>query len=555
MKKRRRANSEIARAVLYARVSTAEQAEKDSSLPAQLGSLRKHCAERGIAVVHEYVEPGASATDDNRRVFKRMLEDVLAPDSDIDAILVYHTSRFMRNASKARAFKDVLRKQGVRVMSITQEFNDDPMGGFIEGIFELVDQYESDVNGMRTAAAMRQNARHGFFNGSQAPFGFMVEKVSTANGTPKNKLIPCPDEVPTHNEVFRAHRRNGGAKSTARDLNQRGYRYRGKLFSKDLVTKIISEHAAIGTYYWGRYDQQTGALLPEEDWVSIPVTPIISQDEFDMSQQIRERLDPRRSPGRTGSSPLLLAGLVRCGKCGASYQLESSGKKNADGTAPHRYYNCKSFVRTGKEKCPGSRIPLKVLDRAVLEHLADKLFSDERCKALLRSVVDDAAAMKEKTTEHRQQLQQEIADIDRRIERWQEAFETGNLPPDLDVTRIRSLKAKRDELQDALAKIVPLRPPPGHLYTEAALRRFQAALRELFFSDDLVLARHHLRYLVEEIRVTDRHVSIEVRGAAALKLMAAGGPVPAGEVAHQDGVLTTVVPWLRRTGSNCRHGG
>jgi hypothetical protein len=163
--------------------------------------------------------------------------------------------------------------------------------------------------------------------------------------------------------------------------------------------------------------------------------------------------------------------------------------------------------------------------------------------------------MKEKTTEHRQQLQQEIADIDRRIERWQEAFETGNLPPDLDLTRIRSLKAKRDELQEELAKIVPLRPPPGHLYTEAALRRFQASLRELFFSDDLVLARHHLRYLIQEIMVTDRHVAIEVRGATAVKLMASGGPVLGAAVAHQEGVLTSVVPWLRRRDSNSRHGG
>jgi hypothetical protein len=31
-----------------------------------------------------------------------------------------------------------------------------------------------------------------------------------------------------------------------------------------------------------------------------------------------------------------------------------------------------------------------VLDKTVLEHLADKLFSDERCRALLRSVDDTA---------------------------------------------------------------------------------------------------------------------------------------------------------------------
>ncbi len=43
-----------------------------------------------------------------------MLEDVLAPDADVDAVLVYHTSRFMRNAARARALKDSLAKHGER---------------------------------------------------------------------------------------------------------------------------------------------------------------------------------------------------------------------------------------------------------------------------------------------------------------------------------------------------------------------------------------------------------------------------------------------------------
>jgi DNA invertase Pin-like site-specific DNA recombinase len=213
-----------------------------------------------------------------------MLEAILASDANVDAVLVYHTSRFMRNATQARTLKELLRKRGIRVISIMQEIDDGPMGAMIEGVFELIDQYESDINGLRTSAAMRQNARHGWFNGSKAPFGYMVAKVTLANGTVKNRLEKNPEEVALHNEVFRTHRRCGGAKSTGRDLNQRGYRYRGRLFNRDIVARIISEHAAVGIYYWGKHDQQTGELLPQEDWVAIPVDPIISQDEFDLAQ-------------------------------------------------------------------------------------------------------------------------------------------------------------------------------------------------------------------------------------------------------------------------------
>ena len=48
------------------------------------------------------------------------------------------------------------------------------MGTFMEGIFELIDQYESDMNGFHTLRAMKENARQGYFNGSNPKFGFMA---------------------------------------------------------------------------------------------------------------------------------------------------------------------------------------------------------------------------------------------------------------------------------------------------------------------------------------------------------------------------------------------
>jgi hypothetical protein len=50
----------------------------------------------------------------------------------------------------------------------------------------------------------------------------------------------------------------------------------------------------------------------------------------------------------------------------------------------HRYYNCRTFTRTGKEAWAGYRIPQSKLDDAVLSHLADKLFTLERCREILR---------------------------------------------------------------------------------------------------------------------------------------------------------------------------
>ena len=51
---------------IYARVSTTRQAENDLSIPDQLRQLHEWAKANGHLVVQEYVEPGASATDDKR---------------------------------------------------------------------------------------------------------------------------------------------------------------------------------------------------------------------------------------------------------------------------------------------------------------------------------------------------------------------------------------------------------------------------------------------------------------------------------------------------------
>jgi site-specific DNA recombinase len=62
------------RAAVYLRVSTGRQAEGEVSIPSQRDLTTRHCLSNGWTVVDEYVEPGASATDDRRPVFQAMLE-------------------------------------------------------------------------------------------------------------------------------------------------------------------------------------------------------------------------------------------------------------------------------------------------------------------------------------------------------------------------------------------------------------------------------------------------------------------------------------------------
>lgn len=165
-------------AALYVRVSTGRQAEKDLSIPDQEKQLRAYCQQKGWSIHKVYVEPGASARDDKRPVFQEMIADARSKSHPFDIILTLTTSRFFRDATQARIYKHRLGKQGIKVAAIHQEISDDPMGGFMGGIFELIDQYESEMNGYHTLRAMKENARKGYINGSTPKFGFMAVEVT-----------------------------------------------------------------------------------------------------------------------------------------------------------------------------------------------------------------------------------------------------------------------------------------------------------------------------------------------------------------------------------------
>lgn len=551
-KKTPRAQRDPNAVVLYLRVSTADQAESGLSIPAQQRALEAHCRERGFEICATYIEPGASARDDQRPVFKRMIAEVLGASSRVGTVLVYHSSRFMRNVLQAQAYKAQLRKQGVRVASSQHNASDDPQGRMAEQIFEAMDQYESDINGVRTSAAMAENATQGFFNGSKPPFGFSIEKVEARPGTFKNKLVPNPMEADAMREVFRLYVGGSGAKATARDLNQRGVRYRTGLWSSDLVLKVIQEEAAIGTYYWGRRDH--GVAREKDAWVPSKVAPIIERDLFDLAQQIREERDPERHPGRAPSSPLLLARLLRCGRCGSACALETSGKLGPDGEHTYRYYNCRAFTRVGKEACVGCRVPVAVLDEAVLQHLGEKVFSTERCHEFLRAFVEETGVLRTKTADQRRELDRQLADIDRRIAKWEEAFENGGEAFDVIAPRVRELKAKREEVASVLAKIVPIRHVPPHLYAEATIKKFQASMKEVLLTNRAGIAKNYLRMLVASIKLTPGPdtvaVEIAARTDAAVAMIAVGGGKDG--LNQPDRVLTTVGHWRPRHGSNVR---
>ena len=89
------------RAALYLRVSTGRQADNDLSIPDQRRQARAYSNSRGWEIVADYVEPGASATDDRRPEFQRMIDAATTKPPAFDVILVHSFSRFFATNSSS----------------------------------------------------------------------------------------------------------------------------------------------------------------------------------------------------------------------------------------------------------------------------------------------------------------------------------------------------------------------------------------------------------------------------------------------------------------------
>jgi len=221
------------RAAIYVRVSTGRQAEHDLSIPDQLTQCRAWAQQKGWTVAAEYLEAGASATDDKRPEFQRLIERACDGENAFDVIIVHSFSRFFRDAFGLEFYLRKIAKHGMRLVSITQELGDDPAQVMMRQVIALFDEYQSKENAKHVLRSMKENARQGYWNGARPPFGFRTVEVERRGSRVKKKLAIDPVEAEVVRLMFRlfleGHNGCGpmGVKSIAVWLNEHGYRTRG----------------------------------------------------------------------------------------------------------------------------------------------------------------------------------------------------------------------------------------------------------------------------------------------------------------------------------------
>jgi DNA invertase Pin-like site-specific DNA recombinase len=489
------------KAVLYVRVSTGKQAERNLSIPDQLKQLREYCVSHGYAIYKEFIEEGASATDDRRPAFQEMIAEAMQKDCPFSVILVLTTSRFFREAYLAKFYKRKLKKRGIKVKAIHQPVSEDPSGELVENIFEAFDQHESQMNAYHTLRGMRENARRGFWNGSTPKFGFQCESTTDERGNAKKRVVLNPSEAPTVREIYDHYLSLQGAKQIAEMLNKKGVTYRSRLWTKNTILNILSDAAYRGAFYFNKFDHKTGSSKPEEEWIKIEIPPIVADQTWERAQAIRKERDPNiTNPAITGSKTLL-TGISFCGICGSAMQLET-GKGGS-----YIYYNCRSYVRSGKSTCAGQRIPASELENAVLIHMSHRLFTKERIKKILAGVLSRSKSMITGTKNLRKRLIQERRDVENRLQKQYDAIERGIVSTDDVSERIRELKAKRSEINDQLQAAL-IQPLPLNAFTNRSIEEFQRTVKDLFLTPERDFAKRYLKLFIDRITINGRQVRI-----------------------------------------------
>ena len=164
-------------AALYARVSSDRQ-DVDLSVAAQLRALRDYAKNNGYSIAREYVDEAESGRIADRPQFRNMIDEGGKATAPFQVILVWKFSRFTRKREHAVAFKSMLRRKGIRVVSITEHADDSPTGKLMEAIIESVDEFYSENLAQEVVRGMRESASRGYFLASKAPFGYNRIKVS-----------------------------------------------------------------------------------------------------------------------------------------------------------------------------------------------------------------------------------------------------------------------------------------------------------------------------------------------------------------------------------------
>ena len=352
--------------ILYARVSTEKQAEKELSIPYQIKVMRDYARRHGFKIIGEFIDRGESAKTINRPQLKRLLQ-YCKEHKEVDVVLVHKIDRLARNLIDYATIKAILKQKGIRLISVTEPFDDNPIGRLLENIIASISEWYSANLGEEIKKAAQAKLMKGEWP-QRPPIGYKSVKEG-------KRTIHVPDEntAPLVKEAFELFSTgNYSLRELSEEMYQRGLKTRyQRPFSPEAMKKLLKRRFYIGKLVWKGKEYQGKHQ------------PIVEKELFYQVQEILKKRS--KDTGEKGKHKFLLRGIAYCKVCGNKLTAEIHPRGS--------YYRCLNYP--GKKKCNQPYIPVSLLDNQI-EVLYAKLQPKKELLELLKEEIHQIAKRREK---------------------------------------------------------------------------------------------------------------------------------------------------------------
>jgi len=327
-----------------------------------------------------YIDDGLTGTDDTRRDFMRMVQDI--EDGKVNCVVCKTLSRAFRNyADQGYYLEYYFPQKNVRFIStgdprVDTYLNPEAITGLEVPITGLM----NDRYAAKTSSDIRRTLDHkrraGEFIGAFAPYGYLKDPAN------KNRLILDNEIAPIKREMLQwfirdgmslngiAHRLNEqGVPNPTSHKNRQGLRYSNPksgendgMWTGQTVRRVLTDQVNLGHMVQGKhrvvsYKVHDQVRVPEDEWFVKENThaPTFTKEDYDTLMRLLQR-DTRTANGTREVH--LFAGFLKCHDCGKALQ-----RKSSKGIV---YYACRTYAEKSKTKCSRHSIRLDVLEQAVL---------------------------------------------------------------------------------------------------------------------------------------------------------------------------------------------
>ena len=219
----------------YVRVSSQEQKEMGYGLKAQKQKILQWANLHGCQVLEIFADEGISGTKTQRPGLTKALQ-LACKEKAI--FIVYSLSRFSRSTTDTLRFTSRLQKAGAELVSISESIDTiSAAGKMVFRVLAVLNEFESDVAGERTKAALDYRRSKGLKTGGRIPYGYTVDK--------NMRLHKQTNEQKVISQIKQMHRDGKRYATIAKHLNEKNIvtKYGGRWFIQSVKNVVCRDES------------------------------------------------------------------------------------------------------------------------------------------------------------------------------------------------------------------------------------------------------------------------------------------------------------------------